>query len=69
MARKIDDAEARAVLLRTTSDIVSGALTQLDCLASKWPEYAKDAKDFRVIVERMVVHAKEYGYFEKRGRV
>lgn len=69
MAKTVDNAESEAVLLRTTVDVVSHALTQLDCCASKWPEYKASASTMREFVEKMVVHAREYGYIEKRGRV
>ena len=69
MPRKVDDAESEAVLLRTTTDVVSHALTQMDCCATRWPEYTADASTMREIVERLVEHAKDYGYIEKRGRV
>ena len=69
MAKKIDDAETEAVLLRTSADVASHALTQVDCLASKWPEFSNDATTMREFVERLVVKARDYGYIEKRGRV
>ena len=69
MPRRVDDAETEAVLLRTTTDVVSHALTQLDVCAEHWPNYSKDAITMREFVERMVVHAREHGYIEKRGRV
>ena len=69
MPRKVNEAESEAVLLRTTADIVSGALTQMDACVREWPQYRTDAAAMREWVERMVAHAKEYGYIEKRGRV
>ncbi len=69
MGRKVSEAESEAVLLRTTVDIISGALTQLDCCVQKWPQYQADATAVREVVERMVRDAKEYGYIEKRGKV
>lgn len=68
-AKKLDDSERKAVLLRTSADVASHALTQIDCLAKDWPEYASGASGFREFVEKMVVHAREHGYIEKRGRV
>lgn len=65
----LDDADSDAVLLRTTADVVSHALTQLDCCAGKWPEYGSAATTMREFVERLVVHAREFGYIEKGGRV
>jgi hypothetical protein len=69
MAKRVDDESSNAALLRTTADVVSHALTQLDCCTSKWPEFAKDAASVREFVERLVLRAREYGYIEKRGRV
>ena len=69
VAKKIDDAESAAVLLRTTADVVSHCLTQLECCASRWQEYATDASTMREMVERMIEHAREYRYIEKRGKV
>ena len=71
MARKSskDLEESKAALLRTTADIASHALTQIECCSREWPEYAKDSTTLRAFVEKMVVHAREYGYVEKRGRV
>ena len=69
MAKKIDDAESEAVLLRTSADVLSHALTQMDVCAGVWGEYRADSVTMREFVERMVVHAREYGYIEKRGRV
>ena len=69
MARSVDDAESEAVLLRTSADVLSHALTQMDCLAGVWDEYRADSVTMREFVERMVVHARDYGYIEKRGRV
>lgn len=69
VARKVDDAESEAVLLRTSADILSHALTQMDCCAEVWDEFGPDAKAMRETVERMVERAKEHGYIEKRGRV
>ncbi len=68
MAR-VNNAEPEAVILRTTADVVSHALTQLDVCAQTWTEYKPAAATMREFVERMVVHAREYGYTEKRGRV
>jgi hypothetical protein len=64
----VDDAESEAVLLRTSADVLSHALAQAECLASTWPDYTADASTFREMVERLVEHAKDYGYIEKRGR-
>ena len=61
--------ESKAALLRTTADIASHALTQIECCSKEWPEYKSGASTIRQFVENMVVHAKEYGYVEKRGRV
>lgn len=69
MAKKLDDAESKVVLLRTSADVASHALTQIDCLAKAWPEYKPTAKTLRQYVETIVMHAREYGYIEKRGRV
>ena len=72
MARKssdVDDADSLAVLLRTSADVASHSLSQIDVLASKWPEFASDATSMREFVERLVTKAKDYGYIEKRGRV
>ena len=69
MPKKIDDAESLAVLLRTSADVASHSLTQVDVLAKNWPEFAKDASVMREFVERLVAKAKDYGYIEKRGRV
>ena len=69
MPRRVDDAESEAVLLRTSADVLSHALSQMDCCATRWPEYTADASTMREMVERMVEHAKDYGYIEKRGRV
>lgn len=68
MPRKSQE-DHKAVLLRTSTDIASHCLTQLDVLAKEWPEYASGSSTFRTFVEKMVVHAREYGYIEKRGRV
>ncbi len=68
MAR-VNQADAEAVLLRTTTDVLAHALTQMDCCAKTWTEYQPAASTMREFVERMVVHAREYGYVEKRGRV
>ena len=69
MPRKVDNAESEAVLLRTSADVLSHALTQMDCLATVWPDYKADSTTMREAVERLVEHAKDYGYIEKRGRV
>jgi hypothetical protein len=69
VAKKVDDAESTAVLLRTSADVLSHALSQMDCCANRWPQYTTDASTMREMVERMVEHAKDYGYIEKRGRV
>jgi len=69
VAKKVNDADSDAALLRTTADVVSHCLTQLECCASRWPEYVTDASTMREMVERMVGHAREYGYIEKRGKV
>ncbi len=66
---RVNQAEPEAVILRTTTDVVSHALTQLDVCAGVWPEYKPAAVTMREFVERMVVHAREYGYTEKRGPV
>lgn len=68
-SKDVDDADSLAVLLRTSADVASHCLSQIDVLASKWPEYKPSASTFREFVEKMVVHAKDYGYIEKRGRV
>ncbi len=69
MPKRVDDADSEAVLLRTTADVVSHALTQMDCCAERWPKYQSDATTMREFVERMIEHAREYGYIEKRGKV
>ena len=71
MAKKSskDLEESKAALLRTTADIASHALTQIECCSKEWPEYQSSASTLREFVEKMVVHAREYGYIEKRGRV
>ncbi len=61
--------DSNAAVLRTSADIASHSLTQLEVLAKNWPEFASDTKAFRVLVERLVLRATEYGYIEKRGKV
>jgi len=54
--------ESRHVMLRTTADVVSHAIKQIECCAGLWPEYQADAKEWRAVSERLVAHAREYGY-------
>ena len=56
---------SREALLRTSADVASRALIQLECLAKEWPEFASDAKVYRTFVERLVAQARQYGYIEK----
>lgn len=67
MAKKLDEESSNAALLRTTADVASHALTQIEVCADKWPEFRQTT--IREFVERVVVRAKEYGYIEKRGKV
>jgi hypothetical protein len=69
MADRPDSAESEAVLLRTTADVLSHALVQFECCAGHWPQYHPDAGTMREMVERLVEHAREYGYIEKRRGV
>lgn len=58
-----------AALLRTSADILSHALTQTECMTKAWPQYKASTVTLRTFVETLVVHAREYGYIEKRGKV
>lgn len=68
MPRKSQE-DHKAAMLRTSADVASHCLSQIDALARDWPEYKAGASSLREFVEKMVVHAREYGYIEKRGKV
>lgn len=65
MASKLDSEESRRTLLRTSTDVLAHCVLQIDCLADQWDIYAKDASDLREFANRMIAHAREYGYLEK----
>ena len=68
MSPRGGDDERRAVLLRTTTDVMLHALDQFLCCSEDWAEYRAEATEMEKLTERMVAHAREYGYVVKARR-
>lgn len=57
--------EPRNIILRTTADIMSNALVQLECCVKDWGEYADFTKQMREVTQRMIDRATLVGYIPK----
>ena len=62
MTRQTSPEEKRAVCLRTTASVLEHALKQMSYCGVVWPEYMDDLTTFRHSVEKIVSHARQYGY-------
>ena len=68
MSPRVSEDEKKIVLLRTSTDVMLHCLNQLICCAQTWPEYQADATEMEKLTERMVAHAREFGYVVKARR-